>query len=92
MSVKFTTKGKQILREKLIVLAGKMNINVKDKDINTTHRLGDKNKPNPPVIVRLNNRDRKNECIAQSKSCKLKGKDVGFDHSRPIYVKLLSIG
>lgn len=45
------------LREKVIFLADKKNIEINNHDINTTHRLKKRGQPIPAMIVRLNNRD-----------------------------------
>lgn len=79
-------ENKENLREKIIFLAQKMDINLTNQDINTSHRLGNLNQTTPLTIARLNNRDLKRELIFKARSRKLNGKEVGFGHSNPIYI------
>lgn len=72
------------LRAKIIKLAEKLNVKVYEYDICTTHRLSNKGDA-PAVIVKMNNRDKKNQIIKEGRKNQPKCRDIGYNSEERIY-------
>lgn len=78
-------QSEENLRNVICELAKHLEVDVSDNDICTTHRLPSKDSI-PPIIVKFNNRDKKNKLITNSKIKKLNGEKIGLSTKIPIFV------
>lgn len=74
------------VREQVMRLAKRLKVEIFDYDINATHRLPSRENAIPPIIVRLNNREKKSALVANSKKLRLRGDDSSQNSSVPIFV------
>lgn len=75
------------LKEITKKLARKLEVNIDDADIAKVHRLPTrKNHQVPPIIVRLNNLDKRDSLFSNAKRIKPQGKDIGLESPNPIFV------
>lgn len=68
------------------LVADKLDVTLYEYDISTAHRLPARGDNIPPIVVRLNNRDKKSKLISSSRRIKLHGKDLNLNPAVPIFV------
>ncbi len=73
------------LKEKVKAVSQKLGTPLEEHDFCTVHRLSNKG-PAPAIVAKLNNRDKANSLIKQSKNKRIWGKDIGQTPSEPIIV------
>lgn len=79
------TEGENI-HEVIIDIAKNLEVNLNEYEINTAHRLYANKDKIPAIIVRLNNRNKKQQLIKNSKRIRLHGKNLNMEPAVPIYV------
>lgn len=72
------------LRTKVTKLAEKLNVNVYEQDICTVHRLSNRGEA-PAIVVKMNNRDKKNQIVKEGRRKQLKCRDIGYNSDERIY-------
>ena len=74
------------IRETVLNIAKNLEVNLSGYEINTAHCLRTNQDKIAPIIVRLNNRNKKQELIRNSKQMRLHGKNLNMNPAMPIYV------
>lgn len=72
------------VRQTIVRLAKKLNVNLENNEISTCHRLS--NQGMAGIVAHINNRDKKMEMIKKSREKKLNAKDMGWEEDQNIYV------
>lgn len=85
-------EDEQTLLVKTIEVAADMGATVEPSDIATVHRLGKPGTANRPVIVRFNQRHRRNEMLVKKRELKKKGRNIYVNEDlTPLRASLLKI-
>ncbi len=77
-------KKEENLLELVVALAAKLGVSIKEHDIDIAHRMPSK-KDQTTIIVKLNNRMKKQELTRASKKMKLKSDCIGLSPALPIF-------